>query len=64
MSEDKNQENLFAETLKWISDKLSKNNIPYMITGQFNQHPRSAMAFLDKKGKNYVEFYDDAMDEH
>ena len=38
-------------------------DIPYMITGQFNQHPRSAMAFLDAKGQNYVEFYDAAMDE-
>jgi 4-hydroxy 2-oxovalerate aldolase len=38
-------------------------DIPYMITGQFNQHPRSAMAFLDAKSTKYVEFYDAAMDE-
>ncbi|MCP4003651.1 MAG: nucleoid-structuring protein H-NS [bacterium] len=33
--------------------------VPYNITGQLNQHPRSAMAMLDGDEKtNYVEFYD------
>ena len=34
-------------------------DIPYMLTGQLNMHPRSAMAFLDgKDSRNYVAFYD------
>ncbi len=33
--------------------------IPYNITGQLNQHPRSAIAVLDDEGKDdYVGFYD------
>lgn len=40
--------------LKWGFD------LPYMITGQLNQHPRAGMAFnaADKKG-DIVEFYDE-----
>ena len=39
-------------------------DIPYMITGQLNLHPRSAMAFLDGEDKhNYVAFYDSIMEE-
>ncbi|MCX7920314.1 MAG: aldolase catalytic domain-containing protein [bacterium] len=34
-------------------------DIPYMLTGQMNLHPRSAMEFLDgKDNKNYLAFYD------
>ena len=33
MFEGKNQENIFSETLKWITEMLGQNNIPYMITG-------------------------------
>jgi 4-hydroxy 2-oxovalerate aldolase len=38
--------------------------IPYMITGQLNQHPRSAINFLknDKNG-SLVEFYDHVVEE-
>ena len=34
-------------------------DIPYMLTGQRNLHPRSAMAFLDgPERKDYLKFYD------
>jgi 4-hydroxy 2-oxovalerate aldolase len=34
-------------------------DIPYMLTGQMNMHPKSAMAFLDsEERRNYVKFYD------
>jgi 4-hydroxy 2-oxovalerate aldolase len=34
-------------------------DIPYMLTGLLNMHPRSAMAFMDgKDNRNYVAFYD------
>lgn len=39
-------------------------DIPYMITGQLNLHPRAAMNFLDGENKTgYVEFYDSIMEE-
>jgi 4-hydroxy 2-oxovalerate aldolase len=38
-------------------------DIPYLVTGQLNQHPRSAMAFMDKKRTDYVAFYDAAIEE-
>lgn len=38
-------------------------DIPYMLTGQLNQHPRTAMAFLDGNDKkNYIAFYDAAIE--
>ncbi|MCL6589064.1 MAG: aldolase catalytic domain-containing protein [Firmicutes bacterium] len=34
-------------------------DIPYMITGQLNEHPRAAMEFLDSEDNtNYISFYD------
>ena len=34
-------------------------DIPYMLTGKMNMHPKSAMAFLDSENrKNYIKFYD------
>jgi len=34
--------------------------VPYIITGQFNQHPRAAMAILETDRRDrYVEFYDE-----
>jgi 4-hydroxy 2-oxovalerate aldolase len=35
-------------------------NIPYMIAGSFNQHPRAAMAVRDNAEikDNYLDFYD------
>jgi 4-hydroxy 2-oxovalerate aldolase len=41
------------EKLKWGA------LVPYNITGQLNQHPRSAIAMVEgDEGDNYVEFYD------
>jgi 4-hydroxy 2-oxovalerate aldolase len=38
--------------------------VPYNITGQLNQHPRSAIKMLSgDKRQNYVEFYDSCVDE-
>ncbi|HOJ39198.1 MAG TPA: nucleoid-structuring protein H-NS, partial [bacterium] len=46
------------ETLRWGYD------IPYMISGQLNQHPREAMRFMEGKDyKNIVEFYDRMVEE-
>ena len=39
-------------------------DIPYMLTGQMNMHPRSAMAFLDgEQRKNFLSFYDSIVEE-
>jgi 4-hydroxy 2-oxovalerate aldolase len=39
-------------------------DIPYMVTGQFNLHPRSAIAFLNGHAKeDYVGFYDSVVEE-
>ena len=39
-------------------------SIPYMITGQLNQHPKSAINFLKGDHRdNLVEFYDQAVEE-
>ena len=32
-------------------------SIPYMLTGQLNEHPRAAMKARDEKDTNYREFY-------
>jgi len=40
------------KTVKWGYD------IPYMLTGQLNRHPKPAMDYIDKDQTNYVEFYD------
>lgn len=32
-------------------------SIPYMLTGQMNEHPRSAIAFIKDKETDYVKFY-------
>jgi len=38
-------------------------DIPYMLTGQLNMHPKSAMSFLDGKDRrNYVAFYDSVVE--
>lgn len=38
--------------------------IPYMVTGYLNQHPRTAMKFMEESdGKNIVKFYDAALEE-
>jgi 4-hydroxy 2-oxovalerate aldolase len=39
-------------------------DIPYMLTGQLNMHPRSAMAFLDGEQRaDYLAFYDSLEEE-
>jgi 4-hydroxy 2-oxovalerate aldolase len=39
-------------------------DVPYMLTGQLNMHPRSAMAFLDGQDRtDYVAFYDSIVEE-
>jgi 4-hydroxy 2-oxovalerate aldolase len=39
-------------------------DLPYMLTGQMNLHPRSAMAFLDGNSPtDYVAFYDSIVEE-
>ena len=47
------------EKLRWGFD------IPYMITGQLNQHPRSAIKFIadDSNRKNIVAFFDSMLEE-
>ena len=47
------------EKLRWGFD------IPYMITGHLNQHPRSAMKFMadDCNRKNIIAFFDSIMEE-
>ena len=36
--------------------------IPYMITGQFNQHPREAIAYSEARKTDYSEFYKHILD--
>jgi len=39
-------------------------DIPYMLTGQRNMHPRTAMAFLDSdRRKQYLDFFDSLAEE-
>jgi 4-hydroxy 2-oxovalerate aldolase len=38
-------------------------DIPYMITGQLNRHPQTAIKFMDSKRSDYVEFYDSLMED-
>lgn len=46
------------ENLRWGFE------VPYMITGQLNQHPRAAMKFLAGEERHkYVQFYDSIIEE-
>ena len=45
------------EKVEWGYD------IPYMLTGQMNMHPKSAMAFVDAHRKDVVAFYDSLSEE-
>jgi 4-hydroxy 2-oxovalerate aldolase len=39
-------------------------DIPYMLTGQLNRHPRAAMALMDSENRNNIlEFYDSLSEE-
>lgn len=48
---EKHMEKLRAEGVIWGYD------IPYLLTGLFNQHPRSAIEFTQKHRKDHTEFY-------
>ena len=37
-------------------------DIPYMITGHLNQHPRAAIAAMKEGRKDYTEFYKEIID--
>lgn len=39
-------------------------DIPYMLTGQLNQHPREAIAFSEARRKDYSEFYKHILDQN
>lgn len=47
------------EKMKWGPD------IPYLLTGQYNVHPRPAIAFVESEDSNkkYTDFYDSITDE-
>ncbi|MBS3763287.1 MAG: aldolase catalytic domain-containing protein [Planctomycetes bacterium] len=53
------------EYVKPLQEKLGWGpDIPYMLTGQLHQHPRSAMKHLESEHKeDYVRFYDQVMEE-
>lgn len=39
-------------------------DIPYMLTGQLNMHPRAAMAYMDSEHRaDYIKFYDEMIEE-
>jgi len=67
----KNPKYKIMPVLKFIEEKivpLEKEldwgySIPYMLTGQLVEHPRSAMKARDEKDTNYTKFYKDLMDE-
>ncbi len=67
----KNPKYQIMPVLKFIEEKivpLEKEldwgySIPYMLTGQLVEHPRSAMKARDEKDTNYTKFYKDLMDE-
>ena len=47
---------LHQEGLEWGFD------IPYMLTGHLNQHPRAAIAAMKEGRKDYTEFYKEIID--
>jgi 4-hydroxy 2-oxovalerate aldolase len=67
----KNPKYKLMPVLKFIEEKivpLEKEldwgySIPYMITGQLNEHPRSAIKARDEGNTNYTKFYNDLIDE-
>lgn len=46
--------------MKWGTD------VPYMLTGQYNIHPKLAIAFVESEDRNktYTEFYDSLLNEN
>jgi 4-hydroxy 2-oxovalerate aldolase len=58
------------ETLKFIENymlQLKKDgvvwgyDVPYLVTGYLNQHPRAAMAFSKDKRTDYSKFFDEVI---
>ncbi|MFW5886593.1 MAG: aldolase catalytic domain-containing protein [Bacteroidota bacterium] len=39
-------------------------HIPYLITGALNEHPRSAMKFMNSESNDFVSFYNNMTDPH
>jgi 4-hydroxy 2-oxovalerate aldolase len=66
----KNPKYKIEPILKFIEEKivpLEKEldwgySIPYMITGQLNEHPRSAMKARAEGDTEYVKFYNSLLD--
>ncbi|MDD6484101.1 MAG: aldolase catalytic domain-containing protein [Clostridiales bacterium] len=67
----KNPKYRLIYALKFVQDYMVplKDNglvwgydIPYMITGFLNRHPRTAIAAIQENNRNYVEFYKEAWD--
>ncbi len=66
----KNPKYKFYATLKFIQEEmlqLKKDgvvwgyDVPYLITGYLNQHPRAAMAFTKDKRTDYSKFFDEVI---
>ena len=66
----KNPKYKVYETLKFIEKymlQLKKDgvvwgyDVPYLVTGYLNQHPRAAMAFSKDKRTDYSKFYDEVI---
>jgi 4-hydroxy 2-oxovalerate aldolase len=37
-------------------------DIPYLLTGVLNTHPRTAISFIDEKREDYSKFYQELLD--
>lgn len=47
---------LKSQGIQWGYD------VPYLLTGALNQHPRTAMAFMDSQRTQYSDFYQELME--
>jgi 4-hydroxy 2-oxovalerate aldolase len=47
--------------LKAKGDAVWGYDVPYMITGSLNQHPRDAIAFIKEKKTGYAEMYKEVL---
>ncbi len=47
--------------LKAKGDAIWGYDVPYMLTGALNQHPRDAIAFIKDQKTSYVEMYNDLL---
>ena len=69
----KNPKYKLYPVLKFIEKHMNKikeegalwgYDIPYMLTGQLNQHPREAISFSEARRKDYSEFYKHILDQN